>query len=283
MLWYNDDELNKLKNIEEIINGVLNNLKNKCDNDREQINNKYHKYLRYFQKKYWQELKKNQMLYSKSTNISYHLLFFSKTNIYLQEIMKKYLKFGELDVYGKILTQEKYVEFYESYITIRNILTNIPTENLIIESYRIEQLLISINEKMFNNNDLKDINNIDDKYYNSSWYEVIKDYNNILEIYNEAFQNSWPYERFYDITNAYKLFKKIKQEEEAKRINKINQENQDMSELPNYLLLKNPNLISLFDKDSLQKIRNDLITRLVLLNEEEQNQTINCLYQLTKK
>ena len=124
-----------------------------------------------------------------------------------------------------------------------------------------------------------------DYYYNSDWYEVIKDYQSIIEIYNEAFTEIWPYDKFYHISNAYKLFAKIKWNEFQKQKKELESQNKMLQDLPVYLAIVNPNVTSTYDKKTLLMTKKGLIKKLQNANEEEQNKIIESLYQinLTRK
>ena len=269
-IWYSKEELNDLLDLEQKLDIILK------EKSQPKVNKNY------FSKNYWLNLKKDKEEIKKSEKIANYLEAIRTIIKYLKKIENKYIDLINRDTFNKELSETKYLWLYESYISIRNILENIPKELLIIDSLNISTLII----KTFDSNnwqDLNENNNLDEKYYNNDWYDLIKDYHNMWQIYNDALTNSWPYETFLDISQAFKLFQKMQNEEQTKAKLQIKNENKSLEELPSYLVLNNPNLTSLFDVQTLKMIKKDLITRLADLNEGEQNQTINCLYHLTKK
>ena len=124
-----------------------------------------------------------------------------------------------------------------------------------------------------------------DCYYNSDWYNAIKDYQSIIEIYNNALSESWTYEKFFHVSNAFKLFAKIKWEEYQRQQNIVANENKKLEELPVYLAKENPEITKTYDKKTLLKTKKDLIKNLQNINEEEQDKIIESLYyiNLTRK
>ena len=269
-IWYSKEELNDLLDLEQKLDVILKNKYQTVVNKN------------YFSKNYWLNLKKIKEETRQKNKIADYLEAIRVIIEYLKKIEVKYQTLTDSDSFTKELSKEKYLWLYETYITVRNILANIPKELLIVDSLNIRTLIIRICDSI-NWQDLNENNNLDEKYYNNDWYDLIKDYHNMRQIYNDALTNSWPYETFLDISQAFKLFQKMQNEEQTKAKLQIKNENKSLEELPSYLVLNNPNLTSLFDVQTLKMIKKDLITRLADLNEGEQNQTINCLYHLTKK
>ncbi len=269
-IWYSKEELNDLLDLEQKLDVILKNKYQTVVNKN------------YFSKNYWLNLKKIREETRQKNKIADYLEAIRVIIEYLKKIEVKYQTLTDSDSFTKELSKEKYLWLYETYITVRNILANIPKELLIVDSLNIRTLIIRICDSI-NWQDLNENYNLDEKYYNNDWYNLIKDYHNIRQIYDDALTNSWSYETFLDISNAFKLFQKKRYEEQIKAKLQIKNANKSLEELPSYLVLNNPNLTSLFDVQTLKMIKKDLITRLADLNEGEQNQTINCLYHLTKK
>lgn len=286
-IWYSKEEINNLENILEQLKQFKKTNGWKIKEEKENLNKSYNKYLKYFQKNYWQEkMKLNK--YEKMNNDTDK--FCNSINMIISNIKDTYINYQNnlcgKDTYGKVLTEENYSFLYEQFIIIRNYLSNMSKEKMVIVANNIKSQTFGMFYKLKYNSLFAEVNDIIyDRYYNNEWYNSIKDYNNIIDIYNEALVNSWSYEKFYHISNAYKLYLKIKEQEEEKEQIRIAKENQMLKELPVYLAIKNPVLVNSYDRATLLKTKKQLIKNLQNANEEEQNQIIESLYQinLTRK
>lgn len=279
-----------MKKLEIIIKQLKNVKKENCQKisgEQKSINEKYNKYLKYFQKSFWQsksKIKKYEKM-NAETDAYYNNIRLIVSN--LHDINTYYLNNLCLkDCYNDYLTEENYTDLYEYFIIIKNYLTNMPKEKMIMESNFIKSKTYKLLYKLRYNvlfNQLE--NNKYDCYYNSDWYDAIKDYKSIIEIYNDALTDSWSYERFYHISNAFKLFAKIRWEEYQRQENLINKENKELQELPVYLAKINPEIIKTYDKKTLLKTKKDLIKNLQNTKEEEQDKIIESLHyiNLTRK
>ena len=285
-IWYTEEELKKLEEILKQLKDLKKENTGKIKNYQKKIDANYNKYFKYVQKQYWQD----------KTKISNLKKIDSNTNIYgnnieliisnLKDINFNYNNLSNKDNYNKVLTEENYSDLYEYYIIIRNYLSNMSNEKMIMESNFIKDRTYKLFYKLkysllFNDMDEDKYN----YYHNNDWYEVIKEYQSIIEIYNDALNESWSYDKFYHISNAFKLFAKIKWEEYQKYQNMITKENKDLEELPIYLAKVNPNIILTYDKKTLLMTKRGLIKNLQKVNEDEQDKIIECLHQinLTRK
>ena len=286
-IWLNEEELEKLEVILKQLNNVRNENRQKIIEEQENINVKYNKYLKYFQKSFWQS--KSKIKKMKKMNLEtvsyYNNIKFIASN--LHDINTYYINNLCLkDCYKDYLAIENYDDLYEYYIIIKNYLTNMSKEKMIMESNYLKSKTHKLLYKLRYNllfNQLED--NKYDCYYNSDWYDTIKEYKSIIEIYSDAFKESWPYEKFYHISNAFKLFAKIKWEEYQRQQNNVAKENKELEELPVYLAKENPEIIKTYDKKMLLKTKKDLIKNLQNTNEEEQDKIIESLHyiNLTRK
>ena len=286
-IWLNEEELKKLEIIIKQLKNVKKENCQKISGEQKSINEKYNKYLKYFQKSFWQsksKIKKYEKM-NAETDAYYNNIRLIVSN--LHDINTYYLNNLCLkDCYNDYLTEENYTDLYEYFIIIKNYLTNMPKEKMIMESNFIKSKTYKLLYKLRYNvlfNQLE--NNKYDCYYNSDWYDAIKDYKSIIEIYNDALTDSWSYERFYHISNAFKLFAKIRWEEYQRQENLINKENKELQELPVYLAKINPEIIKTYDKKTLLKTKKDLIKNLQNTKEEEQDKIIESLHyiNLTRK
>lgn len=285
-IWYNEEELQKLEEILKQLKDLKKENTDKIKNYQKKIDTNYSKYFKYVQKQYWQDKTKIRNLEK----------IYSNTNIYsknieliissLKDIDFNYNNLSIKDNYNKFLTEENYIDLYECYIIIRNYLSNMANEKMVMESNYIKSQTYKLFYKLrysllFNDMDEDKYN----YYHNNDWYEVIKDYQSIIEIYNNALIESWPYDKFYHITNAFKLFAKIKWEEYQKCQNMIAKENKNLEELPIYLAKENPNIALTYDKQTLLMTKKGLIKNLQNAKEDEQDKIIECLHQinLTRK
>lgn len=273
-IWYSEEEIKKINDLLKKLEVIKNNNEGNYQLANTDINQKYPKYLKYLKKDYWTDLKKVKELskiyevfkdtYENLNLVVHHL---TKLNIFVDE------------EYGNILSNESYKLLYEAYITIRNIVTNLPQGFLLIKSYYIEKEIYKIYYDQKFNYHFNSVSNYQN-YHNSEWYTRIKDYQSIEQIYLEALQESWPYEKFYHIINAFKLFKEIRTEQIKQQQEYILEEEQKLRELPVYLCLTHPDLITSFEKDILKNVKRELIKKLPNVNEQEENKIINSLYKI---
>ncbi len=285
-IWYTEEELQKLEEILKQLKELKKENIGKIKNYQKKIDANYSKYFKYFQKKYWQDKTKIRNLekINSNTNLYSDNIKFIISNF--KDIDFNYNNLSDKDNYNKVLTEENYSDLYEYFIIIKNYLTNMPKEKMIMESNFIKSKTYKLLYKLRYNvlfNTLEDKNY--DCYYNSDWYDVIKNYKSIIEIYNEALNESWSYDKFYHISNAFKLFAKIKWEEYQKCQNMIAKENKDLEELPVYLAIVNPEITKTYDKKTLLKTKKNLIKNLQTTSEVEQDKIIESLHyiNLTRK
>ena len=285
-IWYTEEELQKLEEILKQLKDLKKENTVKIKNNQKNLVNKYSKYFKYIQKQYWQDKTKIRNLEKINSNIDLYSNNIGFIISNLKDINFNYNNLSNKDNYNKVLTEENYSDLYEYYIIIRNYLSNMPNEKMVMESNFIKDRTYRLFYKLrysllFNDMDEDKYN----YYHNNDWYEVIKDYQSIIEIYNDTLTESWSYDKFYHIINAFKLFSKIKWEEYQKCQNMIAKENKDLEELPIYLAKENPKITKTYDKNTLLKTKKDLIKNLQNVDEEEQDKIIGSLYyiNLTRK
>ncbi len=286
-IWLSEEEL---ANLEVIIKQLKSFKKINCkkiNDEKKNIKLKYNKYLKYFQKSFWQIKSKIKKLENINfeTDAYYNNIKFIISN--LHDINTYYVNNLCLkDCYNNYITEENYTDLYDYYVIVKNYLTNMSKEKMIMESNYFKSKTHKLLYKLRYNllfDQLEDKNY--DCYYNSDWYNAIKDYQSIIEIYNNALSESWTYEKFFHVSNAFKLFAKIKWEEYQKHQNMIAKENKELEELPVYLAKENPEIIKTYDKKMLLKTKKDLIKNLQNTSEEEQDKIIESLHyiNLTRK
>ena len=285
-IWYTEEELQKLEEILKQLKDLKKENTVKIKNNQKNLVNKYSKYFKYVQKQYWQDKTKIRNLekINNNTNIYSNNIELIISN--LKDINFNYNNLSNKDNYNKVLTEENYSDLYEYYIIIRNYLSNMPNEKVVMESNYIKDRTYKLFYKLrysllFNDLDENKYN----YYHNNDWYEVIKDYQSIIEIYNDALTESWSYDKFYHISNAFKLFAKTKWDEFQKQKNELDRENKKLNDLPIYLARVNPNITSTYDKKTLLMTKRGLIKNLQNAKEDEQDKIIDCLHQinLTRK
>ena len=285
-IWYTEEELQKLEEILKQLKDLKKENTVKIKNNQKNLANKYSKYFKYVQKQYWQDKTKIRNLEKVNSNIDLYSNNIGLIISNLKDINFNYNNLSNKDNYNKVLTEENYSDLYEYYIIIRNYLANMPNEKMVMESNYIKDRTYKLFYKLRYSLLFSDMD--EDKYnyyHNNDWYEVIKDYQSIIEIYNDALIESWSYDKFYHISNAFKLFAKIKWEEYQKCQNMIIKENNDLEELPIYLARVNSNIVSTYDKKTLLMAKSGLIKNLQNVKEDEQDKIIECLHQinLTRK
>lgn len=286
-IWLSDDELENLEVILKQLKSVKKENCQKINDEKKNINDKYNKYLRYFQKIFWQsksKIKKLEKMNAETDLYSNNIKLIASNlndinNYYKNNLCLK-------DCYNGYLTKENYCDLYEYYIIVKNYLSNIPKEKMIMESNYFKSITYKLLNKLRYNllfNQLEDENY--NCYYNSDWYDAIKDYQSIMVIYNEALNESWAYDKFYHITNAYKLFAKIRWEEYQRQKDITDKNNKMLKDLPSYLAIANPEITETFDKKTLLNAKKDLIKNLQNTSEEEQDKIIESLHyiNLTRK
>ncbi len=285
-IWYTEEELKKLEEILKQLKALKKENTGKIKNYQKNLVNKYSKYFKYIQKQYWQDKTKIRNLEKINGNVDLYSNNIGFIISNLKDINYNYNNLINKDNYSKVLTEENYSDLSEYYKIIRNYLSNTLNEKMIMESIYIKDKTYKLFYKLRYSLLYTDIDEDKyDYYYNSDWYEVIKDYQSIIEIYNEAFTEIWPYDKFYHISNAYKLFAKIKWNEFQKQKKELESQNKMLQDLPVYLAIVNPNVTSTYDKKTLLMTKKGLIKKLQNANEEEQNKIIESLYQinLTRK
>lgn len=285
-IWYTEEELKKLEEILKQLKALKKENTGKIKNYQKNLVNKYSKYFKYIQKQYWQDKTKIRNLEKINGNVDLYSNNIGFIISNLKDINYNYNNLINKDNYSKVLTEENYSVLSEYYKIIRNYLSNTLNEKMIMESIYIKDKTYKLFYKLRYSLLYTDIDEDKyDYYYNSDWYEVIKDYQSIIEIYNEAFTEIWPYDKFYHISNAYKLFAKIKWNEFQKQKKELESQNKMLQDLPVYLAIVNPNVTSTYDKKTLLMTKKGLIKKLQNANEEEQNKIIESLYQinLTRK
>ena len=285
-IWYTEEELQKLEEILKQLKDLKKENTDKIKNYQKKIDTNYSKYFKYVQKQYWQDKTKIRNLEKINSNTNIYSKNIELIISNLKDINFNYNNLSNKDNYNKVLTEENYSDLYEYYIIIRNYLSNMSNEKMVMESNYIKDRTYKLFYKLrysllFNDMDEDKYN----YYHNNDWYEVIKDYQSIIEIYNDTLTESWSYDKFYHIINAFKLFSKIKWEEYQKCQNMIAKENKDLEELPIYLAKENPKITKTYDKKTLLKTKKDLIKNLQNVDEEEQDKIIGSLYyiNLTRK
>ena len=285
-IWYTEEELQKLEEILKQLKDLKKENTVKIKNNQKNLVNKYSKYFKYIQKQYWQDKTKIRNLEKINSNIDLYSNNIGFIISNLKDINFNYNNLSNKDNYNKVLTEENYSDLYEYYIIIRNYLSNMPNEKMVMESNYIKDRTYKLFYKLrysllFNDMDEDKYN----YYHNNDWYEIIKDYQSIIEIYNDALTESWFYDKFYHISNAFKLFAKIKWDEFQKQKNELDKENKKLKELPIYLARVNPNIASTYDKKTLLITKRGLIKNLQNAKEDEQDKIIECLHQinLTRK
>ena len=285
-IWYTEEELKKLEEILKQLKALKKENTGKIKNYQKNLVNKYSKYFKYIQKQYWQDKTKIRNLEKINGNVDLYSNNIGFIISNLKDINYNYNNLINKDNYSKVLTEENYSDLSEYYKIIRNYLSNTLNEKMIMESIYIKDKTYKLFYKLRYSLLYTDIDEDKyDYYYNSDWYEVIKDYQSIIEIYNEAFTEIWPYDKFYHISNAFKLFAKIKWNEFQKQKKELESQNKMLQDLPVYLAIVNPNVTSTYDKKTLLMTKKGLIKKLQNANEEEQNKIIESLYQinLTRK
>ena len=285
-VWYTKEELKKLEEIVKELKKFKKENIVKIKDYQTKIDTSYSKYFKYVQKQYWQDKAKMHNLEKMNNNVDLYSNNIGFIISNLKDIEYNYNNLVNKDNYNKVLKEENYSDLYEYYIAIRNYLSNMPNEKMVMESNFIKDRTYRLFYKLkysllFNDMDENKYN----CYHNNDWYEVIKDYHSIIEIYNDALIESWAYDKFYHITNAFKLFAKIKWDEFQKQKNELDKENKMLNELPIYLARVNPNIASTYDKKTLLMTKRGLIKNLQNVNEDEQDIIIECLHQinLTRK
>ena len=285
-VWYTEDELQKLEEILKQLKALKKENNGKIKSYQKKTDINYNKYFKYIQKQYWQDKTKIRNLEKINGNVDLYSNNIGFIISNLKDINYNYNNLINKDNYSKVLTEENYSDLSEYYKIIRNYLSNTLNEKMIMESIYIKDKTYKLFYKLRYSLLYTDIDEDKyDYYYNSDWYEVIKDYQSIIEIYNEAFTEIWPYDKFYHISNAYKLFAKIKWNEFQKQKKELESQNKMLQDLPVYLAIVNPNVTSTYDKKTLLMTKKGLIKKLQNANEEEQNKIIESLYQinLTRK
>ena len=134
-IWLNEEELEKL---EVIVNQLKKFKKENCvkiNEEKKNINDEFNKYLKYFQKNFWQKRRKIKKLekINSETESYYNNIKFIVSN--LNDINIHYLNNLCLkDCYNYYLTIENYSDLYDYFIIIKNFLTNMSNEKMIMES-----------------------------------------------------------------------------------------------------------------------------------------------------
>ena len=285
-IWYQEKEVLKLEKILEKLNKVKTDNYWKIVKEKEILENKYNKILRYFQKPYWLDKNKITKLEKINNNTDTYCSNIKFVISNIKDIWQNYQNLCHKDTYGNVLAQENYEYLYEKYVTIRNYLENMSNEKMVMSSNYIKSEMYGVYYKleyglMFVNNPTINY----DLYHNNDWYMRVKGYQDIIEIYNDALVESWPYEKFYHISNAFKFFKQMELEETKKHQEELVKEDKKLEDLPSFLILSNPHLIKIFDKKTLLQVKKKLIRELSNTSEKEQDIMIERLYQinLTKK